>query len=608
MENRYIVVAMLLFSIAGTSVANAALVGSASINAPAVILYNNSGSITKISVNVSTGNGTVGFSEPANVADSTLASAYTAAEYAAQYAGVNFSRYDFTYAIMDNGANVSGPSAGAAMSIIAIAAIEHVHLRNDFTITGTVSSDGSIGEIGGVVDKVGAAAGDKLRFVLVPYAGSAMESSLYLIAQDEYNIPVVQVRSVAQALAYATNSSFTGIGNETKVELVGNYSMASLPAANVSCSNGCSIGPFGNLTRYTISEAQGSIGVLAASPLFSGVVSQLRSAEGQSMSLFTRGYYYTAADISFINLINADYFGSYNASRGGALASMRSVQAYCGNLTAPNLTRSNYEYIINGELRQLWGNYTINSTLSAYNESGVTTDGVLTGLYQSGEAGGWCGAAQFLYNYSYTGNATQLDMSAALGRLAERRVAEASAYPGMYYATAQQAYARGEYGAAILDADYAIVFSNSIGMNGKNVSTLDSEAEAMARNATYGAWPSEFAKEAMFYVYQSGVSNSSNAMLYAQQAYEIAELAQRMSLDTRLISQNTTAAPESETAVMAQLSQRLAVLTGEVQVLIMLVLLLTAVLVIVVGFVAMQLQRLSRIEKGVARGAGRKRR
>ena len=63
---------------------------------------------------------------------------------------------------------VGGESAGAAATILAIAAIDGLELRNDTVITGTIGLDGSIGRIGGVIEKAKAVADAGFRRFLLP--------------------------------------------------------------------------------------------------------------------------------------------------------------------------------------------------------------------------------------------------------------------------------------------------------------------------------------------------------------------------------------------------------------------------------------------------------
>ena len=56
----------------------------------------------------------------------------------------------FHYQIDDNFANVSGPSAGTAMTLLALSPLSHKKLLDNFTVTGVINYNGTIGEIGGV--------------------------------------------------------------------------------------------------------------------------------------------------------------------------------------------------------------------------------------------------------------------------------------------------------------------------------------------------------------------------------------------------------------------------------------------------------------------------
>ncbi|MCD6414383.1 MAG: ATP-dependent protease [Candidatus Diapherotrites archaeon] len=79
--------------------------------------------------------------------------------------GVKLDSSDVIFSV--NGTNVSevdGPSAGAVMTTLLIAAVEGKELNQTIAMTGTISQNGSIGAIGGVFEKAQAAkkAGKKL--------------------------------------------------------------------------------------------------------------------------------------------------------------------------------------------------------------------------------------------------------------------------------------------------------------------------------------------------------------------------------------------------------------------------------------------------------------
>ena len=63
---------------------------------------------------------------------------------------------------------VDGPSAGAALAVLMIAALEGKEIRADVMMTGTVESNGRIGPVGGITSKAEAAASAGASIFLVP--------------------------------------------------------------------------------------------------------------------------------------------------------------------------------------------------------------------------------------------------------------------------------------------------------------------------------------------------------------------------------------------------------------------------------------------------------
>ncbi len=532
-------IAALIGIFALAAVASPATVGTSFIHAPAVILFNNTGSLTNISVTITNGNGTVNVIGPAVVGQSTIQSAQTAAMYASTYTHHNESLYNFTYSIEDAGDNVSGPSAGAAMTMLAISAFDGKPLRPDFTMTGTISPDGGIGPIGGVYDKVAAAKANGMRLVLVPKVpGSSTEDELYLLVQTTFGIPLVQVANISQAAHFAFNGSISGLENMTAYNFYTNYSVQSLPEPTIDCSSECNYSTFNSLLNATFVLTRSEISSLGSNSNFSSVASQLGMVLNQSSGIAARGYIYTAADFAFLDYLNAFYFNSYPSTRTSALDKMTSVQDSCSLLAPPPLTKQNYNYVINAELRQAWGTYTINQSISAYNSTQIESDQILDDMYFTAQANAWCKAAALIYNESsQPGNYVATPQSlqqVALARI-ERALPLGSS---MYLSTAQQAYKAQNYPLAILDADYAYVLFNAPPQN-MTVNELNAAAQATAANSTYGVWATEFARESQFYIYESGAtSNSTLSRSYAVSAYTTAQLANALSNDTRLISRS----------------------------------------------------------------------
>ena len=87
---------------------------------------------------------------------------------AANYTGKNLDNYDLTFSVDANASLIGGESAGAALTLATIGAIENLELKNDIMISGTINHDGTIGPIGEVLEKAKAAKEIGSKTFLVP--------------------------------------------------------------------------------------------------------------------------------------------------------------------------------------------------------------------------------------------------------------------------------------------------------------------------------------------------------------------------------------------------------------------------------------------------------
>lgn len=75
---------------------------------------------------------------------------------------------DVIYTVVADAALIEGPSAGAALTVATVAAIEQRDIHANIVITGTINPDGSIGPVGGVKEKAIAAQQIGATLFLVP--------------------------------------------------------------------------------------------------------------------------------------------------------------------------------------------------------------------------------------------------------------------------------------------------------------------------------------------------------------------------------------------------------------------------------------------------------
>lgn len=102
----------------------------------------------------------------------TQESIQTAKDVAERHIGTDTSKINVVYIMNAHTGLVEGPSAGAALTITTIAALENRTLNESVMITGTINPDGSIGPVGGILEKARAAKGIGAKLFLVPQGQS----------------------------------------------------------------------------------------------------------------------------------------------------------------------------------------------------------------------------------------------------------------------------------------------------------------------------------------------------------------------------------------------------------------------------------------------------
>jgi uncharacterized protein len=169
-----------------------------------------------------------------------------------QAANISVSDYDFFFVVRTNAPVIGGPSAGAVMTLAAIAVLENWTMDAKMIMTGMINPDGSIGPVGGIIQKIDAAASvGATRFLVPEGQGTYTEMVTETIvrngrrrvitrpvtrnvadyAMDNYGIEVVEVSDIHETLLYATGMSFAiPVSNDTI--LTENYTRSMEPLAS----------------------------------------------------------------------------------------------------------------------------------------------------------------------------------------------------------------------------------------------------------------------------------------------------------------------------------------------------------------------------------------
>lgn len=119
-----------------------------------------------------------------------------AAMVASDALGIDQKSYDFYYIIKIDSPIIGGPSAGGALTVATIAAINNWQIKPSVIMTGTIDPDGTIGPVGGI----------PFKFEAV----TTKNTTLFLVPQGQ---DTIDLNKLGKKLG-TTNRSITPITNE----------------------------------------------------------------------------------------------------------------------------------------------------------------------------------------------------------------------------------------------------------------------------------------------------------------------------------------------------------------------------------------------------------
>ncbi len=144
--------------------------------------------------------------EAQGAGESWQAATSMASAFATVFAAVDPATVDLNFTVTGP---INGPSAGGILTVGLLAAFQGQSIRPDFTMTGTITADGSIGPVGGVLTKIEAAALEGFINIVVPvsltrddWAGGNEFTDL----ADELGVTLFPVHTIGEAFAVMTGA------------------------------------------------------------------------------------------------------------------------------------------------------------------------------------------------------------------------------------------------------------------------------------------------------------------------------------------------------------------------------------------------------------------
>ncbi len=184
------------------------------------------GVVTEFVITVAPGHGHV-YIETWPLAEVDMqASARLAAQVAGRVLGVDMSNYDIFIQVRANTSIIGGPSAGGTMTVGIIAAVMNWSVNPEVMMTGMINPDGSIGPVGGILEKASAAHEAGAKLFLIPegqriqYVQKTEKKEIGGIieivntetkpvdvveyAKERWGLKVVEVKDIYEAVYYFT--------------------------------------------------------------------------------------------------------------------------------------------------------------------------------------------------------------------------------------------------------------------------------------------------------------------------------------------------------------------------------------------------------------------
>ncbi len=168
------------------------------------------GLVATLSLEIEDGSGKIWTNINPLVGTSTQNAERTAISLAKKYFKET-EKYDYKFSIKSSASVVDGPSAGAAMALLAISMLTDRELPKNVSISGTITQNGQIGPVGGIYEKAKEASKTGIKLFMIP-KGEAVQTTkdngigsvnLLEYAPKNWGMKVIEVKDIEEALKFA---------------------------------------------------------------------------------------------------------------------------------------------------------------------------------------------------------------------------------------------------------------------------------------------------------------------------------------------------------------------------------------------------------------------
>jgi len=122
-------------------------------------------------------------------------------------------KYDYVFNIQSGAYSIDGPSAGAAMALLMVSMFKDKNIATDVSMTGTITQDGYVGDVGGIYQKSKKASEVGIKLFMIPQGnreqvvninGEVQKIDLIDYAYKNWNMKIVEVHTLSDVLGYVS--------------------------------------------------------------------------------------------------------------------------------------------------------------------------------------------------------------------------------------------------------------------------------------------------------------------------------------------------------------------------------------------------------------------
>jgi len=347
-----------LFALLMVSASWACDYASREIAVPAVI-GSSDGGLLGIHVETRPGNGSQYFSVMPNVGTETQNSLRTATEVAFARAVQDPAQCEVLVSIIDYGNSkfIDGPSAGAAMTVAIEAALMNRTLRNDVIMTGTIEPDGSVGPVGGTIEKAIAISQRTGTMMLTP-AQDVHERMILMNLRRTRNISISEVRNIADVELVVFAPKGTPM-NETPFEI----QFTPVPQNMSGVVLDSDLLKFKGISSSVIGEYKEEVAGIAGTDYPTLKFREYFEKEiGKQEELNGKGYVFAAANNAFLLTIDVRFLKKGFSNDLRLDEEKKGIGQCVSGLQRQAMTADNFEWIAGADMRKEWAIKKLNDT------------------------------------------------------------------------------------------------------------------------------------------------------------------------------------------------------------------------------------------------------